>query len=325
MLYRDAGVDIDGADKILDDLKENIESTRNEFVISDSGFFGSAYKIPSGYKNPVLISSIDGIGTKILLALKYNKYSGLGEDIVNHSVNDILTMGAKPLYILDYFASGKLNPDLIGEVVRGMTVACRENEISLIGGETAEMPDLYEKDLFDIAVQITGIVEEDKIIDGKNIKYGDRVFGIPSSGFHTNGYSLIRKIIERENLSLNKTYPGMKEKLGDVLLEPHRSYYRKVFPEMENIKGLIHITGGGFWGNIPRIIPQGLSCCIDVNSWDTPYIFNFIAERGKIPKEEMYRVFNMGIGLIVIAEDFKQGVEIGRIEKGREKVVLDGI
>ncbi len=326
MQYKDAGVDIRKAEDALSDIKSLIKKTLTNNVLNLPGHFGATYKIPDGYKNPVLVSSIDGVGTKILLAIEHGYYEGLGEDIVNHCVNDILVMGAKPMYILDYFGAGKLEKGVIVDVVRGMSKACQENGCSLIGGETAEMPDLYENNIFDVAVQITGIVEQDGIIDGSKIEEGNRVFGLPSSGFHTNGYSLIRAVIKKAGLSLNEYIEELNGVLGDLLLRPHRSYYNEVFPHLNEIKGISHITGGGFYGNIPRILPEGLACYIDPSSFKVPELFRFIQKKGDIPDKEMFSVFNMGIGMILVCrENIGLGIEIGKIKKGDVQVEIDGI
>jgi phosphoribosylformylglycinamidine cyclo-ligase len=326
MLYNDAGVDIQKAQDAFYGIKSFISKTLTSNVINSPGHFGATYRIPEGYENPVLVSSIDGVGTKVLLAIQYGRYEGLGHDIVNHCVNDILVMGAKPLYILDYFGSGKLDKKVFVEVVKGMADACLENECSLIGGETAEMPDLYGENIFDLAVQITGIVEQDKIIDGSKIREGDKVFGLASSGFHTNGYSLIRAVIRKSGLSLNDYIEELNGVLGDVLLVPHKSYYKEVFPVLERLNGICHITGGGFYGNIPRILPEGLTCYIDPSSFKVPDIFRFIQKEGKVPEKEMFTVFNMGIGMILVCrEDIGLGIEIGEIRKGDYPVKINGV
>jgi phosphoribosylformylglycinamidine cyclo-ligase len=326
MLYKDAGVDIRKGEDSFRDIKPFIRETLTKDVITPPGHFGATYRIPDGYRNPVLVSSIDSVGTKVLVAIEYGWYEGLGHDIVNHCVNDILVMGAKPLYILDYFGSGKLDRKVFSEVLKGMAIACKENECALIGGETAEMPDLYEENIFDLAVHITGIVEEDKIIDGSKIREGDRVFGLVSSGFHTNGYSLIRAVIKRAGLSLEDNIEELGGVLGELLLVPHKSYYKEVFPSLAKIKGICHITGGGFYGNIPRILPEGLSCYIDPSSFEIPDIFRFFQKKGEIPDKEMFSVFNMGIGMILVtSEDPGFGVEIGEIRKGKYPVEINGI
>lgn len=326
MQYKDAGVDIRKADQGLSEVKNLIKKTLTSNVLNLPGHFGATYKIPDGYKNPVLVSSIDSVGTKVLVAIEYGYYEALGHDIVNHCVNDIMVMGAKPMYILDYFASGELDNKVLIDIVKGMSDACQKNECSLIGGETAEMPDLYEDNIFDLAVQITGIVEQDKIIDGSKIEEGDKVFGLPSSGFHTNGYSLIRAVIKNSGLSLDTHIEELNGILGDLLLVPHKSYYKEVFPHLSKIKGICHITGGGFYGNIPRILPEGLSCYIDPSDFKIPQLFRFIQKKGEIPEREMFSVFNMGIGMILVArEDIGLGIEIGRIKKGNVPVEINGI
>jgi len=326
MLYKEAGVDILKAEDALSAVKTLIKKTLTNNVLNLPGHFGATYKIPEGYKSPVLVSSIDGVGTKILVAIDHGYYEGLGHDIVNHCVNDILVMGAKPMYILDYFGAGKLEKGVIVDVVRGMSKACEENECSIIGGETAEMPDLYGDNIFDVAVQITGIVEQENIIDGSNIKSGDKVFGLPSSGFHTNGYSLIRAVVKSAGLSLDAHIEGLNGVLGDILLIPHKSYYKEISPFLKEIKGMCHITGGGFYGNIPRILPKGLTCNIDPASFKIPEVFKFIQEKGDIPDREMFSVFNMGIGMLVICEkDLELGKLIGEIKKGDVPVEINGI
>lgn len=326
MLYRDAGVDINEADKALAGFKSIIKETHNNLVLTETGYFGATYQIPEGYNEPVLVSSIDSVGTKVLVAIKVGKYEGLGEDIVNHCVNDILTVGAKPLYILDYYACGKLKKEIITSIIEGMSKACKDNDCALIGGETAEMPDMYNENIFDLAAQITGIVEKNKIIDGRKIKEGQKVYGLPSSGFHTNGYSLIRSIIfNKLNLSPDSYIPELEGTPEEILLRPHISYYKKIYPYIDSIAGLVHITGGGFYQNIPRIIPEGLTCYVNTRKWEIPPEFNFLALKGDIPKKEMFTIFNMGIGMIVIAEELHFGIEIGEIRKGRNPLILDDI
>jgi phosphoribosylformylglycinamidine cyclo-ligase len=326
MRYKDAGVDIRKAEDVLSDIKSLIKKTLTKNVLNLPGHFGATYKIPEGYKNPVLVSSIDSVGTKVLIAVEQGYYEGLGHDIVNHCVDDILVMGAKPMYILDYFASGKLDKKVMIDIVKGMASACERNECSLIGGETAEMPDLYDDNIFDLAVQITGIVEQDGIIDGSEIEEGDKIFGLSSSGFHTNGYSLIRAIIKKAGLSLNEYIDELNGVLGDLLLIPHKSYYREVFPLLSEIKGICHITGGGFYGNIPRVLPEGLTCHIDPASFEIPELFKFFQEKGEIPDREMFSVFNMGIGMILVCrEDIGLGIEIGEIKKGDVPVEINGV
>jgi len=263
------------------------------------GFFGGLFEF-KGYQQPVLVSSVDGVGTKLKLALALGKHDTVGIDIVNHCVNDILTCGAEPLFFLDYIAAGRLNPEQVGEVAKGLASACREVGCALIGGETAEMPGLYTGEDYDLAGFIIGVVEKNRIIQGKKIAAGDIIMGLPSSGLHTNGYSLARKIFGETSSVLNTAYPELGRTLGEALLEPHRSYYNQLKPLLPLIKGLAHITGGGLIGNVPRVLPDGLTASFDSRSWSVPPIFNLIQQRGNVDREEMYQVFNMGIGMVII-------------------------
>jgi phosphoribosylformylglycinamidine cyclo-ligase len=263
------------------------------------GFFGGLFEF-KGYKEPVLVSSVDGVGTKLKLASVLGKHDTVGIDIVNHCVNDILTCGAEPLFFLDYIAAGKLNPEQVGEVAKGLAKACREAGCALIGGETAEMPGLYYGGDYDLVGFIVGVVEKSGIIQGKKIAAGDAIIGLPSSGLHTNGYSLVRKIFGETKAALNTSYPELGRSLGEALLEPHRSYYRQLKPLLAVIKGLAHITGGGLIGNVPRVLPEGLTANFDSQSWSVPPIFELIQKRGNVDRDEMYKVFNMGIGMVII-------------------------
>ncbi len=255
-----------------------------------------------GYREPVLVSSVDGVGTKLKLASALNKYDTVGIDIVNHSVNDIFTSGAEPLFFLDYIAMGKLVPGKVEAIIQGLVKACRENGCALIGGETAEMPGMYPGEDFDLAGFIIGVVEKSEIIMGKDIAVGDAIIGLPSSGLHTNGYSLVRRIFGETPAALNTVYPELDRSLGTVLLEPHRCYYRELKPLLPYVKGLAHITGGGLIGNVPRILPDGLTARFERNAWTVPPIFRLIQQKGKVENKEMYRVFNMGIGMAVVCK-----------------------
>jgi len=263
------------------------------------GFFGGLFEF-KGYQQPVLVSSVDGVGTKLKLALALGKHDTVGIDIVNHCVNDILTCGAEPLFFLDYIAAGKLQPEQVGEVAKGLASACREVGCALIGGETAEMPGLYTGEDYDLVGFIIGVVEKTRIIQGKKTAAGDIIIGLPSSGLHTNGYSLARKVFGETSSALNTHYPELGRTLGEALLEPHRSYYHQLKPLLPLIKGLAHITGGGLIGNVPRVLPEGLTASFDSRSWSVPPIFSLIQRRGNVDREEMYRVFNMGIGMVII-------------------------
>ncbi|UCE97654.1 MAG: phosphoribosylformylglycinamidine cyclo-ligase [Dehalococcoidia bacterium] len=296
--YAAAGVDIETADSIKMLLKQYTKGTLRPEVLAGPGLFGGLFEL-RGYKHPVLVSSVDGVGTKLKIAESLDKYSTVGVDIVNHCVNDILTCGADPLFFLDYIAMGKLIPEKVATIVKGMSAACQEVGCALIGGETAEMPGIYATDDYDLVGFIIGAVEKENIISGKLIATDDVIIGIPSSGLHTNGYSLARRIFGDTRASLNKYLPGLGKTIGELLLEPHTNYYGKLKPVLPVVKGMAHITGGGLIGNIPRILPEGLAAQLDVKSWSVPPIFHLIQNNGHIDTKEMYRVFNMGIGMVV--------------------------
>lgn len=298
--YARAGVDINAADKAKELIKRLARSTSRPEVLTDIGLFGSMFQL-KGYHEPVLVSSVDGVGTKLKIASYLNKHDTVGIDLVNHCVNDILTCGASPLFFLDYIAMGKLVPEKVQSIVSGIVQACANVGCALIGGETAEMPGVYQGDDYDLVGFIVGVVEKANILSGNTIAVNDIILGMPSSGLHTNGYSLVRKVfnIDREPSALQIFYPELDKTLGDELLEPHRCYYKYIKPVLPMIKGLAHITGGGFEGNIPRILPQGLAAHIHKDSWQVPPIFKLIQKKGNIREAEMYRVFNMGIGMAV--------------------------
>lgn len=262
------------------------------------GFFGGLFEF-KGYKEPVLVSSVDGVGTKLKIASALAKHDSVGIDIVNHCVNDILTCGAEPLFFLDYIAMGKLVPEVVEAIVKGLVFACREVGCALIGGETAEMPGLYSGEDYDLVGFIIGVVEKEKIIMGKKIAAGDTIIGLPSSGLHTNGYSLVRKVFGETTSVLNRHYPELGRTLGEALLEPHRCYLHQLKPLLPVVKGLAHITGGGLIDNVPRVLPQGLAAKFDSQTWTVPPIFKLIQKRGNVDREEMYHVFNMGIGMVI--------------------------
>lgn len=331
--YASSGVNLDAAAETKKRIGKIASSTfRNNNVLSAIGLFGGLYQV-QGYTQPVLTSSVDGVGTKIKIAAAMGKYDTVGIDLVNHCVNDILTLGASPLFFLDYIAMGKLVPKRVEEIVRGLALACREVGCSLIGGETAEMPGMYTGDDFDLVGFIVGAVEKDKIINGSKIKSGDLLIGLPSTGLHTNGYSLVRSIFPMSSaLSLYKEELGST--LGEVLLETHRCYYSMLWPHLKLIKGIAHITGGGLPGNIPRVVPQGLTVHINSQSWVVPPVFRLIQEQGKVEKKEMYRVFNMGIGIVLIVAQADCHVllsllpearvigEIKRQVKGQDRLII---
>lgn len=298
--YARAGVDVHLADKVKKTVARQVQATFRPEVLS-SGFFGSMFQL-KGYDEPVLVSSVDGVGTKLKIASLLDKNDTVGIDIVNHCVNDILCCGAEPLFFLDYIAAGKLVPEQIEAIISGIVQACQEVGCSLIGGETAEMPGMYSKRSYDLVGFIVGAVERKNIIDGSSIVPDDIILGLPSSGLHTNGYSLVRRVfgIDTNPSCLNKFYPELGKGLGEELLQVHRCYYPQLKPALPLVKGIAHITGGGFVGNIPRTLPKELAAHLHKDSWDIPPIFKLIQENGNIEETEMYRVFNMGIGMVLI-------------------------
>jgi len=298
--YALAGVDIKAANKIKKSIAQEARATFQSGVLN-FGSFGSMFQL-KGYEEPILVSSVDGVGTKLKIASLLAKNDTVGGDIVNHCVNDILCCGASPLFFLDYIAMDELRPEQVKSVVTGIGHACKEVNCSLVGGETAEMPSIYTQGSYDLVGFIVGVVEKRNIIDGSSITSGDIMLGLPSSGLHTNGYSLVRGVfgIDDDSSCLHTFYPQLGKTLGEELLMPHHCYYPELKPTLPLIKGLAHITGGGFGGNIPRILPEGLAAHIRKNSWDIPAIFRLVQQQGNIDEAEMYRVFNMGIGMVVI-------------------------
>lgn len=291
--YKKAGVDIDKADRFVNAISRLASKTMRQEIIAGIGGFSALSKIPSKYKNPVLVSSTDGVGTKLLLAQYLNRHTSVGIDLVAMCVNDVIVMGAEPLFFLDYFAVGKLDNKTAKDVIKGIVEGCRLSGCALIGGETAEMPGMYKKDEYDLAGFCVGIVEKEQIIDGSSVKPGDRIIGIESSGLHSNGFSLVRKVFTKDEL---------KTKFGKLLLTPTIIYVKMILKLIEkiNIKSIAHITGGGFYDNIPRVLPAGAGALIEKESWRVPNIFNIIKKRAKLNDREMFRTFNMGIGMIVV-------------------------
>lgn len=327
--YKSAGVNIEAGDETVQKIKSHARSTFGKNVLSDIGLFGGFYELDlAGYKNPVLVSSVDGVGTKLKVAFSMDKHDTVGQDLVNHCVNDIAVCGAKPLYFLDYLAFGKLNPNVAEKIVEGFSKACRENECALIGGETAEMPGLYSENEYDMSGTIVGIVDKSKIINGNSINESDILIGYSSMGLHTNGYSLARKVLF-EKYSVQTKLDSLTKTLGEELLSVHKSYLKLISHLKENIsiKGFSHITGGGIVGNTNRILPKGLQLKIDWNSWQWLEIFNVIKDAGKISDEEMRLVFNLGIGLIAVvakedeAKIIKLSGELGETAKVIGEVV----
>jgi phosphoribosylformylglycinamidine cyclo-ligase len=302
--YAAAGVDIDAALKVKKVIANMAKPTFGPEVMRGIGFFGGLYEFKN-FKNPVLVSHVDGVGTKMKIAIALDKHDTIGVDIVNHCVNDIFTGGATPLCFLDYIAMGKLNPQRVEAIAGGLVKACKEVGCALIGGETAEMPGVYEDNDYDLVGFIVGAVEKDQMTLGDDIKSGDVIIGLSSSGMHTNGYSLARKIFGSDAQSLNKHYSELGRTIGEALLEPHRCYYKPLKPLLESIKGMAHITGGSFYKNIPRVLPENTAAEIDSASWEVPPLFKVIQKEGKVETDEMYHVFNMGIGMAVICSPDK--------------------
>ena len=326
--YALAGVDISIADKAKKIIAQQARTTFRPEVIG-SEFFGSMFQL-RGYREPVLVSSTDGVGTKLRIASLLGKNDTVGRDIVNHCVNDILCCGAEPLFFLDYIAMGKLVPEQVEAIISGIVQACRETGCSLIGGETAEMPGIYSHGNYDLVGFIVGVVEKKRILDGSSIAPTDVILGLPSSGLHTNGYSLARKVfgLDADPSCLNKSYSELGKTLGEELLQVHRCYYRQLKPVLPLIKGIAHVTGGGFVGNIPRMLPEGVAAHIRKDSWDILPIFKLIQKEGDIKEEEMYQVFNMGIGITIICSPqqvariisiLPEAKVIGEVVEGKDK------
>ncbi len=302
MRYRDSGVDIDKANQATRAIARLARNTWGPEVLSEIGHFGGLFAVPRGLRDPVLVSSMDGVGTKLLVAREAGVFDTVGQDLVNHCVNDILVQGARPLFFLDYVAAGKLEPDMITRVVTGLAKACHENRCALIGGETAEMPGLYQHGDFDLAGTIVGVVERDRVIDGSSIVAGDSIFALPSNGLHTNGYSLVRRVVEKAGLELGARVEAFGSTLAEELLRIHRSYLDAVsaIGELVPVKGLAHITGGGIVENLPRILPAGTGARIHKGTWPVLPIFEYVARAGDVVEGEMYCVFNMGVGMLVV-------------------------
>ena len=341
LTYRDAGVDIDAGNRAVELMKESVKSTYTPGVVGDLGGFGGLYSL-AGYSmsDPMLVSGTDGVGTKLRLAIMMDKHDTIGQDCVAMSVNDILVQGATPLFFLDYIAVGKLDPVKVADIVRGVAEACEASGCALLGGETAEMAGFYANDDYDVAGFAVGIVDRPKLITGESIKAGDVILGLSSSGVHSNGFSLVRKIVfDHKQLSIDTDIPEFGKTLGEELLTPTRLYPKVVLPliEQELVKGMVHITGGGFYENIPRVLPKGVTAEVDVTKWPRLPVFMKLQEWGSVAWPEMYRTFNMGIGMILIVdqkdvETVKENLssrgetvyEIGCIVSGDGPVVLKG-
>ena len=339
--YKSAGVDIDAGNEAVDRIKDGVKSTFTSNVLTGLGSFGSLYDLKpilENYNHPVMVQSIDGVGTKTIIARKLEKFDTIGIDLLSAAANDILVMGARPLTFLDYIANDKLKPEIVEEIVSGMVKACKETGVSLVGGETAEMPDTYLPGEHDLVGIITGVVEKEKIITGENIKPGDVVLGLPSNGLHTNGYSFARKLFfEIGGYDVNDMIPELDKSVGLTLLEPHINYTNHVFSILDkglDVKGIAHITGGGLVENIPRILPNGCGVEIQKRSWPSLPVFDVMQSIGDVDENEMFRAFNMGIGMVFIVDstdvnsvkdalkDLTEVYEIGTIVSGDKSVII---
>ncbi len=333
--YADAGVSIDNANLALDKIKNYAKSTFNEKTLTEIGSFGGMFSamFPE-MSEPILVASADGVGTKLKIAFEMGIHNTIGQDLVNHCINDILVQGARPLFFLDYFATGKLSPDVTASVVEGISIACKENGCVLLGGETAEMPGFYADGEYDLAGFIVGVVDKSKVIDGRNIKVGDVLLGLPSSGLQTNGYSLARKLFfEIGGYDVDSHIEELGETVGEALLKPHASFLKPLDALLNSgkIKGLAHITGGGLLENLPRILPENVSVEIHRGTWTELPVFGLMQTLGSVETSEMFRAFNMGVGMVVICavedkeflkENLSECFEIGRVVEGNKEVLI---
>lgn len=328
LTYADAGVDIDAGNKAVELMKDSVKATYRPEVLGDLGGFGGLFSLmDSKIKKPILVSGTDGVGTKLRLAIMMNKHDTVGQDCVAMSINDVLVQGAEPLFFLDYIAVGKLDPVQVATIVKGVAHACEESGCALLGGETAEMAGFYAKDDYDLAGFGVGIVDRDKVITGETIQAGDVLIGLPSTGVHSNGFSLVRKIVlERQNMKLDQYVDELGMTIGECLLTPTRLYPRPCLPIIRNfnVKGMVHITGGGFYENIPRVLPKGIGVEIDVTSWPQLLIFGLLQKWGGVAREEMYRTFNMGIGMIMIVSPEEADAVLENLSGRGEKAYVIG-
>jgi phosphoribosylformylglycinamidine cyclo-ligase len=319
--YRQSGVDIDAGNEAVRRIKALARGTYTGGVLSGVGAFGGLFALDAAVPDPVLVASADGVGTKLKVAFLAGVHDTIGVDLVNHCVNDILVQGARPLFFLDYLATGRLAPDVVEQVVRGMAAACRENGCALLGGETAEMPGFYATGEYDVAGFIVGLVSRSKIVDGRDIVAGDVLVALPSSGLHTNGYSLARHLaFDVLGLAVDSHVPALGETVGAALLRPHRSYLKVVAPLVEagRIKGMAHITGGGITENLPRTLPEGRTFSLDRQSWTVPPVFSWLQQAGRLEDDEMLRVFNMGVGLVLVVSAAQADVVLSSLHAASE-------
>jgi len=337
MDYRSAGVDIEVADDAKQRIKKLVESTYTAGAVGKFGGFGGMFRVPRDARNPVLVSSADGVGTKLKVAIEAGRHDTVGHDLVNHCVNDILVQGATPLFFLDYVAFGKLVPEILEAVVTGVTRGCRENGVTLSGGETAELPGVYTPPDYDLAGFVVGYVEEDAVLGPDRVVEGDQLVALESSGLHTNGYSLARRIVsERMRLGVNDQFPGEPATVAEVLLRVHTSYLKALEPVLSRVHAMAHITGGGLPGNLNRALPPTLDAVVHTASWRIPNVFEQLEHAGAVPKAEMFRTFNMGVGMVVITSSAnvdavkrsarEAGISawaLGRVVRGSGQVILD--
>ena len=299
--YRLAGVDLDAAEQVKSRIAASVASTRTELAMGLAGAFGGMVKMPDDVPDPTLVLSTDGVGTKLLVAIRAGVHDTVGEDLVNHCVNDILVHGARPLAFLDYIASGSIDSETVAALVEGVARGCRNHDMVLVGGETAQMPDLYQPTHYDLAGTIVGVVSETSALQSDSVRPGDRLVGYASTGLHTNGYTLARRIIfEEMGLDIASEFPGEGRSVGEVLLAVHRSYRDAITPVIGKLNALAHITGGGVPGNLVRSLPDGCGAVVRSDSWDPPALFRALQQSGRVPQEEMFRVFNMGVGMIAV-------------------------
>jgi phosphoribosylformylglycinamidine cyclo-ligase len=328
MDYKASGVAIDAGNETVRRIRTLARSTFTSGVLSDIGSFGGLFRLDSSrFKDAVLVSSADGVGTKLKVAFMAGRHDTVGVDLVNHCVNDVLVQGAEPLFFLDYLATGRLAPDVAESIVAGMASACRHNSCALLGGETAEMPGFYADGEYDLAGFIVGVAEKERLITGRAIAVGDALVGVPSSGLHTNGYSLARKIaFDHLKLRVDSEVAELGGTVGDVFLEPHRSYLSMVRPLLDygRIKGMAHITGGGITDNLPRVLPHGTAALVDLSAWEVPPVFRWLQDAGRVPVEDMLRTFNMGIGIILVVsrEHAETVIEELAARGGRDACVI---
>ena len=328
MDYKTSGVDIDAGNETVRRIRGFAKSTFTPGVLSNIGSFGGLFRLGNDYRDPVLVSSADGVGTKLKLAFLSGRHNTVGQCLVNHCVNDILVQGARPLFFLDYLATGRLAPDVAEQVVTGIARGCRSNGCALLGGETAEMPGFYEDGEYDLAGFIVGAVDRAAIVNGSTLQPGDMLIGLPSTGLHTNGYSLARRILFQElGLRVDSIVPELGATVGDALLAVHRSYLKAIEPLLDQpglVRGLAHITGGGITDNLPRIFPEGVGARIDRAAWNVPPLFSFLWKAGNVPADDMYRSFNMGIGLIVATRPVEADRAIGVLRAHGESPTVIG-